>query len=87
MAAAKQDRSEVSRIVAGAVEKIGDSSRSSAAQGHYQSGRAFAEMGDIQASAHHYEKAAQLGPNGEWGRAGRAALDAPGVELEDKSSA
>jgi hypothetical protein len=41
---------------------------------HYQSGRAYSELGDLQTSAQHYAEAARIDLQGHWGRAARAAL-------------
>jgi len=74
-AAATQNRSAVSRIVDDAVGSIGATSASAGAQIHYHAGRAFAEVGDVETSARHYEEAARLDPRGNWGRAAVAALE------------
>ena len=73
-ATATRDRSEVARFVTEAVDSVGAGSVAAAAQVQYQSGRAYAELGDIQASTQHYEEAARLDPQGNWGRAARVAL-------------
>jgi tetratricopeptide (TPR) repeat protein len=73
-AAASHTAPEVARLVAEAVAGVGAGSISSTAQVHYQSGRAYEELGDAGNSLHHYREAARLDLQGEWGRAGRAAL-------------
>jgi tetratricopeptide (TPR) repeat protein len=66
--------SEVARLVAEAVASVGASSVQSTAQVHYQSGCAYAELGDLRSSALHFEEAARVDLQGHWGRAARAAL-------------
>lgn len=66
--------SEVARLVAEAVDSVGERYVPATALVRYQSGRAYAELGDFQASTQHYEEAARLDPQGNWGRAARAAL-------------
>lgn len=74
-AAATQNRAEVSRLVADAVGSGGYASAPTGAQIHYHSGRALAEIGDVEGSSRHYEDAAKLDPKGNWGRAAMAALE------------
>jgi tetratricopeptide (TPR) repeat protein len=73
-AADSHSASEVSRLVAEAVASVGASNVQSTALVHYQSGCAYAELGDLRSSAQHYEEAAKLDLQGHWGRAARAAL-------------
>jgi len=74
-AAATHDRSEVTRLVSEAVDSVGTSNVQSTALVQYQSGRAYTEVGDTQASTKHYQEAARIDPQGHWGRAARKALE------------
>jgi tetratricopeptide (TPR) repeat protein len=65
---------EVTALVAQARASVGTSDMSSTALVEYQSGRAFAELGDKRRAVEHYEAAAKLDPQGRWGRAARAAI-------------
>ena len=73
-AAGTRNRAEVARLVSEAVDSVGSGSVAARAQVHYQSGRAYAELGDIQASAQYYGVAAKLDAQGNWGRAASTAL-------------
>jgi tetratricopeptide (TPR) repeat protein len=76
-AAATHDAPEVARLVTEAVAGVGATTVSSTAQVHYHAGRAYDELGDQAHSADQYREAARLDPQGEWGRAARAALPHP----------
>jgi tetratricopeptide (TPR) repeat protein len=69
------DAGEVARLVEEAVASIGTGTLSSTAQVLYQSGRAFAEVGDRERSAQYFEKTAALDVQGEFGRAARTAIE------------
>jgi len=77
-AAYSRSASDMASLVTEAINSVGNSSVSSTARVHYHSGCAWAELGDLQASALQYQKAAKLDPQGEWGRAARAALRSAG---------
>ena len=76
-AVASHNPREVARLVSDAVAAVGSTTVSSTAQVHYQSARAFEELADAAQSAHHYQLAAELDRQGEWGRAARAAMTSP----------
>jgi tetratricopeptide (TPR) repeat protein len=74
VAASSHDQRAVDEIVAEALPLIETGAASSAAQVHYHSGRAYAELGDLSKSVQRFEEASRRDPNGCWGRAARAAL-------------
>lgn len=76
-AAVTHDATEVARLISEAVSGVGSTTVSSTAQVHYHAGRAFDELGDQAHSAHHYQEAARLDPQGEWGRAAKATMPHP----------
>jgi tetratricopeptide (TPR) repeat protein len=73
-AADSHSASEVSRLAVEAVASVGTTNVVSRAQVYYQLGCAYRELGDIRTGAQHYEEAAKLDPQGQWGRAAQAAL-------------
>jgi tetratricopeptide (TPR) repeat protein len=77
-AAESRSASDVALWVTEAIKIVGNSDIGSTAQVHYHSGCAWAELGDLQASALQYQEAFRLDPQGESGRAARAALRSAG---------
>jgi tetratricopeptide (TPR) repeat protein len=74
IAAESGDRAEVSRLSDSALASVGSSNVQSTAQVRYHVGCAFAELGDLETSARHYEEAARIDPQGYWGRAARSRV-------------
>ena len=73
-AAASHDTAEVARLADAAIASVGSSNVQSAAQVRYHLGCAFAELGDHDTSARHYEEAARIDPQGHWGRSARSRV-------------
>ena len=73
-AADSHDAAEVSRLADAAIASVGASNVQSTAQVRYHVGCAFAELGDLESSARHYEEAARIDPHGHWGRAARSRV-------------
>ncbi len=71
-AAESHNATEVARLAEAAIVKTGDDHVQSAAQVRYHLGCAFAELGDFETSARHYEEAARIDPQGNWGREARS---------------
>ena len=65
---------EVTRLAKEALVHVGSSCVESTALVHYQSGRAFAELGDTERARECYREAARIDPQGKWGRAAKAAM-------------
>lgn len=65
---------EVTALVEQARASVGTSNVQSTALVQYQSGRAFAELGDTQRARERYREAARIDPQGKWGRAAKAAM-------------
>lgn len=80
-AVASHDATAVTRLAGEAVASVGDGVVESTARVRYLLGRAFAELGDRETAARHYGEAARFDPNGQWGRAGKAGLEAAGASL------
>jgi tetratricopeptide (TPR) repeat protein len=73
VAVASHDGAEVDRLVAEAVSLVGNLAVTSSAQVQYQSGLAYAALGDSGRSAQHFKEAARIDQRGRWGRAARMA--------------
>jgi tetratricopeptide (TPR) repeat protein len=71
-AAGTHDAAEVVRLADAALKSVGSTNVESAAQVRCHLGRAFAELGDLEASARHYEEAARIDLQGHWGRVARS---------------
>jgi tetratricopeptide (TPR) repeat protein len=72
VAAASHDRPQVDRLVDEAVKLAGTLSVPTSAQVNFQSGLAYAALGDEERSAQYLKEAARIDPQGRWGRAARA---------------
>jgi tetratricopeptide (TPR) repeat protein len=72
VAVASHDRPQVDRLVDEAVKLAGTLSVPTSAQVHFQSGLAYAALGDEKRSSQYLEEAARIDPQGRWGRAARA---------------
>ena len=73
-AAESRSAPAVARLVARALKSVGTGTVESTALVHHHSGCAYRELGDMLASAKHYEEAARIDAQGKWGRAAREAL-------------
>lgn len=76
VANAEGPRPEVDQLVARAVPMVGKEVVSSLAHVHYHAGLAYVPFEDFDETRKHMEAAAQLDPNGRWGRDAKAMLDA-----------
>jgi tetratricopeptide (TPR) repeat protein len=71
VAVASHDRPQVDRLVDEAVKLAGTLSVPTSAQVHFQSGLAYAALGDEQRSTQYLEEASRIDVQGRWGRAAR----------------
>ncbi len=73
-AVASKDRAQVDRLVDEAVKLAAHCSVPTSAQVHFESGLAYAALGDRDPGRRYWEEAARIDPQGRWGRAARAKL-------------
>jgi len=72
VAVESRDAEEVGRLLPEAAALGGANPVTSTAQMHLHFGHAYAALGDVAKSSHHYEQAARVDPNGLMGRAALA---------------
>jgi tetratricopeptide (TPR) repeat protein len=72
VAVALQDKAHVDQLAAEALSFADDLPVADSAQIHFHSGLAFAALGDASRSMQCFMEAAQIDPQGRWGRAARA---------------
>lgn len=68
-----KDAAEVEYLLAKAFTTCSYLTKPVSAQAHYHAGRAYAALGKIEKSASHFEQAANLDPNGNYGRLAASA--------------